>query len=99
MNTLTVSIGPGAAGQLVRTDTFYPGWRAKLNGQSIALEHGGSPFSTINLPASDVPFVITYTYRPSHHIITTWLAIMAGLVAIGIILIKLTKIADLSEGS
>jgi hypothetical protein len=83
MNTLTVSIGPGTADQLVRTDTFYPGWRAKLNGQSTPLEHGASPFSTINIPASDVPSVVTYAYQPSHQVITTWLAIMAGLAAIG----------------
>jgi hypothetical protein len=99
MNTLTVSIGPGAADQLVRTDTFYPGWRAKLNEQPIPLEHGGSPFSTINLPADNAPSIVSYTYRPSHLVATTCLAITAGLVAIGISLIKLTKIADLPEGS
>ena len=88
MNTLTVSIGPGAADQLVRTDTFYPGWQARLNGQSVLLEHGGSPFSIINIPPSDVPSVITYTYRPSHHVITTWVAITAGLAALGTMFFK-----------
>ena len=89
MNTLTISIGPGVADQLVRTDTFYPGWRAKLNEQPIPLEHGGSPFSTINLPASDATSIITYTYRPSHLVATTRLSVFTALLVIGIILCSL----------
>src|SRR5215467_8077190 len=89
MNTLTISVGPGAADQLVRTDTFYPGWRAKLNQQPIPLEHAGSPFSTINLPASDATSIITYTYRPSHIVATTRLSVFTALLVIGIILCPL----------
>ena len=89
MNTLTISIGPGAADQLVRTDTFYPGWRAKLNEQPIPLEHGGSPFSTINLPASDATSIITYTYRPSHLVAITRLSVFTALLVIGIIVCSL----------
>jgi len=83
MNTLTISIGPGAADQLVRTDTFYPGWRAKLNEQSIPLEHGGSPFSTINLPASEAASTVTYIYQPSHLAPSTGIAIAASVLVIG----------------
>jgi hypothetical protein len=85
MNTLTVSIGPGAADQLVRTDTFYPGWRAKLNGQSIPLEHGASPFSTINIPANEAASIVTYSYRPSYFVLTTSISIVAGLIIIGLL--------------
>src|SRR5215831_16264888 len=73
MNSLTVSIAPGAADRLERTDTFYPGWRAKLNGQPIALGHSATPFSTINLPTSDAVSFVTYAYRPSHFVLTTTL--------------------------
>jgi hypothetical protein len=85
MNTLTISIGPGAADQLLRTDTFYRGWRAKLNGQPIPLEHGASPFSTINIPASEAASIVTYSYRPSYFVLLTSLSIVAGLIIIGLL--------------
>jgi hypothetical protein len=86
MNTLTVSIGPGAADQLVRTDTFYPGWRAQLNDEPIPInEQDATPFSTIQLPPSESSSIVTYIYRPSHHLVTTGLSLAAGLI-IGIIL-------------
>jgi hypothetical protein len=85
MNTLTVSIESGPADQLVRTDTFYPGWRAQLDGKPIPLEHGTSPFSTIQLPASETISAITYNYRRSFAVVTTWLSVIAALAVVGII--------------
>jgi hypothetical protein len=86
MDTLTVSIEPGPADTFVRTDTFYPGWQAKLNGQPIPLEHGASPFSTINLPASNAASIVAYSYKPTHLRLTTGILIAAGLTVIGALL-------------
>jgi hypothetical protein len=86
MNTLRVSIEPGSADTLVRTDTFYPGWHAQLNGQPIPLEHGASPFSTINLPASNAASIVAYSYKPTHLRLTTGILIAAGLIVIGALL-------------
>src|SRR4029077_19309486 len=84
MNTLTVSIAPGTPDRLLRTDTFYPGWQAELNGQSIPLERDDStPFSSINLPASAVTTIVTYSYRPSHFIPTIWLTFVACILVLG----------------
>jgi hypothetical protein len=83
MNTLTVSIEPGSADTLVRTDTFYPGWRAQLNGQPVLLEHNVSPFSTVDLPASEAVSILTYSYRPSHTVATISLAVLAVLFLLG----------------
>jgi hypothetical protein len=82
MNSLTVSVGAGAADRLLRTDTFYPGWRAKLNAEPILLEHGASPFSTIDLPASETASVVTYTYWPTHSAAAKYLAVVTGLLGI-----------------
>jgi hypothetical protein len=83
LNTLTASIAPGPADKLLRTDTFYPGWRAELNTGPVSLEHGASPFSTINLPASDAASIVTYIYRPSHFILTISLSLAAGIAVVG----------------
>jgi hypothetical protein len=82
-NTLTVSIEPGPADQLLRTDTFYPGWHAQLNEESVPLKHSVSPFSTIDLPASEVVSILTYTYRPSHAVATISFAVIAMLFLLG----------------
>src|SRR5262249_21686677 len=84
VNTLSVSIAPGPACKLLRTDTFYPGWRAELNGQTIPLERATTPFSTVNIPPSESVSTVKYTYRPSHFRATIWLSVTAGLVLVGI---------------
>jgi hypothetical protein len=81
MNNLTVSIAPGAADRLVRSDTFYPGWQARLNGKPIPLEHDASPFSTITLPAGEKPSTVSYTYWPTHFAALKYFAVVAALLA------------------
>jgi hypothetical protein len=83
MNTLTVSIEPGSADTLVRTDTFYPGWRAQLNRQPVSLKHSVSPFSTIDLPASEAVSILTCTYWPSHTVAAISLTVIAMLFLLG----------------
>lgn len=82
MNTLTVSVEPGPADTLTRTDTFYRGWRAQLNGKLIPLESGTSPFSTVQLPESETSSIIFYTHRPSFAVATTSLTVVAVIVII-----------------
>jgi hypothetical protein len=94
MNTLTASIEPGPAGTLVRTDTFYPGWRAQLDGKPVPLEHSTSPFSTIQLPASETNSIITYTYRPSSGVATTSLSVTAALVLITTVALQKFKTSE-----
>jgi hypothetical protein len=91
MNTLTVRIEPGSADTLVRTDTFYPGWRAQVDGEPIPVEHSTVPFSTVKLPASKTGFTITYAYRPSFAAVTTWLSAIAVLIVVGMISGQLLK--------
>jgi hypothetical protein len=96
MNTLTVSIEPGSADTLVRTDTFYPGWHAQLDGKQISLEHSTRPFSTVQLPARETGSIITYTYRPSFAVVTTSLSVIAGLVLIAAVGLQKFKRAKTS---
>lgn len=64
LNTITLEIGDGPAGALVRTDTRYPGWQAATTqGQSLALSAEGSHFTRIELPAG--PLRIRLRYEPS----------------------------------
>lgn len=85
LNTLTVSVAPGPASKLLRSDTWYPGWRAWLNGTWIPLDYAARPFSTIELPGSDTISTVSYTYRPSYSAATGSIAMITGVFLLGVI--------------
>jgi hypothetical protein len=88
LNTLQVSMDPGPAAALLRTDTFYPGWQLELNGAQIALKRGALPFSTIQLCANDASSIAVYRYRPSHLSATIWLSAIASFILIGTLVLS-----------
>lgn len=82
LNSLTLSIAPGPAGDLLRTDTFYPGWSAQLNGNSIPLGHAKLPFSMVELPPNEIVATVIYCYRPTYMTATTSLAFATSLLLV-----------------
>jgi len=78
LNTITLEIGDGAAGWLLRTDTRYPGWEADLaGGQSLEVQPEGRLFTKIHIPAGATR--VQFTYRPTGH------TRALGLTAIGLL--------------
>jgi hypothetical protein len=63
-NTLVLQIGPGGTGDLVRTDTRYPGWTATWEGNDLAIDPEGPTFSRIRIPASENPTTLKLEYHP-----------------------------------
>ena len=83
LNTIHLRIGPGAAGTLVRTDTYYPGWRVKRP-PTIAQGREASGFLSYAIPAEATDLTLEFRHRYSE--ITKWLSI-AGILALGLLLI------------
>ncbi|MGH8093196.1 MAG: hypothetical protein ACREIF_06975 [Chthoniobacterales bacterium] len=86
LNTLKLSISPGPASTLRRTDTDYPGWTASMKGQEIPIAHGKMPFSSVQVPTSPDEAIITFHYRPSHLTLAFCLsacALLAMVAAVG----------------
>jgi hypothetical protein len=65
LNSVTLSITPGPEDKLLRTDTYYPGWQARLDGKPVPVIRSKLPVSTIQLPQSDTVSTVTYKYRPT----------------------------------
>lgn len=72
LNRLELWFPAGGAGSLLRTDTYYPGWKAKAgDGTPLPVSQEREVFSRVEIPAG-VSHVI-FTYEP-----TGWRLGMAG---------------------
>src|SRR5205085_10908880 len=64
LDSLNVSFDPGDAADLIRTDSYYPGWRAFSAGSELNVKFEPPCFSRIHIPvgATEVRFI----YEPRH---------------------------------
>src|SRR5690606_22764538 len=71
---IIIDVQTEAAGYLVLTDTFYPGWRAAVNQVETPIERADVMFRAVPVPAGANQ--VTFEYRPA------WLpgALIVGLV-------------------
>jgi len=65
-NTLSVVVQPGAAGKLIRTDTYYPGWTVSsaANGVDASVKELPPCFSWIHIGESVNPLKLVFRYEP-----------------------------------
>jgi hypothetical protein len=71
-NSIHLRIGAGPSGDLVRTDTYYPGWHAEKP-PSIVQRRTAQGFLAFAIPAEATDLVLRY--RPSHYRATAMLCI------------------------
>jgi len=82
MNTVQLSIEEGTEADLVRTDTYYPGWTAWIGAKQLEIRHIGPSFSTIKIPPG--PQTLVLRYEPTYLRVSlklaggALLALMAG---------------------
>lgn len=75
---ITVKTSSAAPGNLILSETDYPGWQAQVNGQRVAITPVNGIFRAVPVPAGAV--TVTFTYRPASF---TW---GVGLAALGLVL-------------
>jgi hypothetical protein len=77
-NSIRLHIEAGPAGELVRTDSYYPGWRVD---SPRTLKKGRNPdgFLTLSIPGESMD--LTLRYVPSYHEITKPTSIVSLLLA------------------
>ena len=72
LNTLVVGFASGEAADLIRTDTYYPGWRAFAGSVELPVLLEPPLFSRVRVPAGATE--IRFTYEPRHWRASLWIA-------------------------
>lgn len=76
LNTLSLALEPGEAADLVRTDSYYPGWRAFSGRVELEVRFEPPCFSRIHIPPQATE--IRFTYEPRHWLKGLWIASIAS---------------------
>jgi hypothetical protein len=78
-NRVAVKASLACPGMVILSDTFYPGWRATLDGKPVTIEEADGMFRAVSVPAGE--HVIEMKYRPLSVIGGGVLSLLAGLIA------------------
>lgn len=82
--SVTLDVRAHASGQLILTDTYYPGWHAEVDGHSVPISAADAAFRAIPVPAGH--HTVRFYYRPTS-------VIAGGVLSIVSLLAILTCIA------
>jgi len=63
LNTVRLRFAPGASGELIWTDTEFPGWHATMNAKQVTLTPIPPCFSKIAIPPDGAELVLNYRPR------------------------------------
>jgi hypothetical protein len=63
LRTLTLTFGPGGAGDLIRTDSYYPGWHPRDSSTGATVSFEPPCFSRIHVPADLTRLELVYGPR------------------------------------
>ncbi|MEQ1884032.1 MAG: YfhO family protein [Bryobacteraceae bacterium] len=80
-NRIAIQAKLVCTGLVVLTDTYYPGWKATVDGQSAPILETNGAFRGVVIPAGD--HIIEMKYRPMSVILGGVLTLLAGILAAG----------------
>ncbi len=68
------------SGYLVLANTWYPGWQARIDGETVELERANMSFMAVELPAGSSE--VTFQYMPT----VNFISLLVSLIALGVAL-------------
>jgi uncharacterized membrane protein YfhO len=60
LNEICLSFGAGDEAELLRTDTYYPGWSARIGSAKVAIQRTDPFFSKLRIPPGNQQLVLRY---------------------------------------
>jgi hypothetical protein len=84
LNSVELRVDSPVAGWLVLSDVYYPGWRARLDGQPVPLRRANYTFRAVSVPAGEHTVEMLFAPRTWYLGLTlsvaTWLVLAAAAV-------------------
>ena len=81
-NRVTVYVDAQGASWLLLSDTWYPGWEARLDGEAAAIWRGDYLFRAVPVPSGE--HVVEFLYRPWSFLVGLLLAAAGILALVGV---------------
>jgi uncharacterized membrane protein YfhO len=63
-NSLEIAVDSTVPGYLVLADTYYPGWKATVNGEAAPILRANYAFRAVPVPAG--AHTVQFTFEPTH---------------------------------
>jgi hypothetical protein len=85
LNTIRLTFPGSTSGQLLWNDSYFPGWQAKVDGQTVARKKVEPRFSAIDIPANAKAVILHYepSYLRKGLAFSIAGAVVIGLIAVG----------------
>lgn len=96
-NRVRVEVVTPADGLLVLTDTFAPGWKARLDGISTPVYIADHAFRAVVVPAGN--HQIEFVYQPLSFWVGVVVSLFATAMAVGVVSVQLRSLSKHVEGS
>jgi hypothetical protein len=83
-NAVTIRAASDADGYMVLADTWYPGWRASIDGQPVEVLRANYAFRAVAFPAGE--HIVEFRYEPETFRVGLWVSALSSiLVAVGLV--------------
>jgi hypothetical protein len=86
-NDIELAVDAPAPRYLVLADTYYPGWRATIDGQKTPIYPADVAFRAVQVPAGQ--HTVKFAYRPRWRTVENWLSLPVLLFACGFLIYRL----------
>ncbi|MDD5747509.1 MAG: YfhO family protein [Actinomycetota bacterium] len=86
---VTIEVKTKGGGFLVLSDSFYPGWEARVDGKPKKILRANYAFRAVEVP--DGRHTVVFSYTPSHYLTGFAISIFSLLVFIAVIVIELAR--------
>jgi hypothetical protein len=73
-------------GRLVLNDTWYPGWKADVDGRSVPIEHANVAFRAVRVPAGH--HTVTFGYQPASARVGAGLTLLAAAIIAALLFVS-----------
>ena len=75
LDRIVLAVEGGSGGELILTDSFYPGWRAWVDGEPVSIRRADEAFRGVPVPPGT--HTVEFRYEPASFRVGLFLSLLA----------------------